>query len=77
MSTETLLRMPAVVSRVGLKRAAIYARIETGDFPQPVAIGIRAVAWPSSDIDNWIAERIGERITVSRPKQSQPEDVAR
>lgn len=60
MFHEKLLRLPEVMRRTGLKRAAIYARIREGTFPPPVKIGKRAVAWPESVIDAWIAERIAE-----------------
>lgn len=60
MIHERLLRLPEVSSQTGLKRAAIYAAIQRGLFPSPVKIGRRAVAWPQSDIDKWIADRIAE-----------------
>lgn len=54
---EELLRLPAVIRRVGLRKTAIYEKIRRAEFPKPVAIGVRARAWRSSDIDSWIAER--------------------
>jgi prophage regulatory protein len=54
---EELLRLPAVIRRVGLRKTAIYQKIRLAEFPRPVAISVRARAWRSSDIDNWIAER--------------------
>jgi hypothetical protein len=29
-----------------------------GDFPKPIKITAKAVAWPSYEIDNWILSRI-------------------
>lgn len=29
-----------------------------GDFPKPIKITAKAVAWPSNEIDNWILRRI-------------------
>ena len=29
-----------------------------GDFPKPIKITAKAVAWPSNEIDNWILSRI-------------------
>ena len=55
-----LLRRPAVEARVGLSRAWIYSAMEKGEFPRPVKIGRRAVAWPTSVIDRWIAERMAQ-----------------
>ena len=46
-----------MLARIGLARSTIYRMIEAGTFPRPVKIGQRAVAWPESDIERWIAER--------------------
>jgi prophage regulatory protein len=58
--SETILRLPQVSARVGLSRSAIYERIAEHKFPRPIALGdgFRAVGWPQSVIDTWIAERI-------------------
>ena len=52
-----ILRMPAVIERVGLSRSAIYARMTKGQFPRPLRIGARAVGWLEADIDEWLATR--------------------
>lgn len=52
-----LLRLPAVVERVGLKRAAIYNHIEAGLLPRPVKLG-RVSAWPSEEIARIVNARI-------------------
>ncbi len=39
-------------------RSAIYRQITDGDFPKPIKITAKAVAWPSNEIDNWILSRI-------------------
>ncbi len=71
MAYERLLRLPEVMDRVGLGRAWIYAAIPRGDFPPPVSISSRARAWPESDIQNWI----DDRIAASRPDR--PRDAGR
>ena len=63
MMCEKLLRLPGVMTQTGLRRAAIYSRIADGTFPSPVKIGTRAVAWPESAVQAWIAERIAEART--------------
>lgn len=55
---ERLLRLPDVEARTGLKKSAIYAGMRAGTFPHCLKLGPRASAWPSSEIDSWIAERI-------------------
>lgn len=51
------LRRPIVEAMTGLSRSSIYAMMDTGDFPRPVRIGKRAVAWPQSAIESWLANR--------------------
>jgi len=63
---EKFLRMSEVQNRVPYSRSTIYAKIQKGEFPAPIDLGARAVAWLESDIDAWIASRIGEsRAAVS------------
>lgn len=54
---EHHLRRPAVEAATGLSRSSIYALMDAGDFPRPIRIGKRAVAWPQSAIENWLASR--------------------
>ena len=56
--SENLLRLPDVLKRTGLSRASVYTRMKEGGFPKPVHIGPRAIAWPQSDIDEWVANII-------------------
>ena len=53
-----LLRLQAVRELTGLSRSTIYADPE---FPKPVKIGPRAVAWVEQEIKEWIVARIAER----------------
>lgn len=55
--TERHLRRPAVEAATGLSRSSIYDMMDKGEFPRPVRIGKRAVAWPQSAIEAWLAER--------------------
>ena len=57
---ERFLRLKAVRERVPFSRSTIYAKIRLGEFPKPVNLGARAVAWKESDIDHWIDARILE-----------------
>jgi prophage regulatory protein len=58
MGKIKILRLPEVISRVGLKRASIYQHISAGSFPKPVSLGLRAVGWLEHEIDAWLSERI-------------------
>jgi prophage regulatory protein len=69
---EELLRLPAVIRRVGLRKTAIYEKIRRAEFPKPVAIGVRARAWRASDINTWIGERASPALPVD--SQHRPTD---
>jgi prophage regulatory protein len=58
--SEKFLRMLEVQNRVPYSRSTIYAKIARGEFPAPIDLGARAVAWLESDIDEWIAARIAK-----------------
>jgi prophage regulatory protein len=55
---HTFLRLKQVKNLTGLSRSWIYAAIRRGDFPTPVSIGARAVAWTAASIARWQAQRI-------------------
>ncbi len=60
-STTTLIRRPQVEGLTALSRSRIYAMMAVGDFPKPVRLGEKSVAWVLSDIQSWIEARIAER----------------
>ncbi len=51
------LRRPAVEEITGLSRSTIYDLMSKGDFPRPVRLTGKAVAWPESAIADWLAQR--------------------
>lgn len=61
MPTEqspNLIRLPEVQRMTGLRRSMIYALAKRGDFPKPIRITERCVAWPEPAVRTWIAERM-------------------
>jgi prophage regulatory protein len=63
MSTSTpaqLYRLPEVERATGLRRSTLYELIRAGTFPAPVKLA-RLSAWPSHEVEAWIAARIAER----------------
>lgn len=52
------LRRPEVESITGLKRSSLYAKIASDEFPKPVKIGSRAVAWMLSEVMQWQESRV-------------------
>ena len=55
--TNEILRKPRVLAIIGIGNTSLYAAIKRGDFPAPVKLGVRAVGWRRSDIENWLASR--------------------
>jgi prophage regulatory protein len=57
---EFFMRRPEVSRTTGLPPSTLYARIKAGDFPRPVKLGPRTVAWRATDVQRWIAARAGQ-----------------
>ncbi len=55
---NTILRLPVVLKERGRSRSAHYLDIQQGLFTRPVQIGLRAVGWPSCEIEAINAARI-------------------
>lgn len=55
--TNQILRLPAVIAKVGLSRSSLYAAIAGGYFPKSIPLGARAVGWLEADIEAWIVQR--------------------
>ncbi len=49
-----MLKLPEVVRRTGLSRSTIYVRMNDGQFPQQVKLGVRAAAWLESEVSDYI-----------------------
>ena len=49
-----LIRLSEVMNKTGFGKAWLYRLISQNRFPQPVKIGIRAIAFIESEIDEWI-----------------------
>lgn len=54
---DRLLTRPEVESRCGIARSTIYRLMRAGEFPEPLRVGPRAVRWPASEVEDWLAER--------------------
>ena len=55
-----ILRRPAVEARTGLSRSTIYDKLAPTSarfdptFPKPIRIGLNAVGWVESELDEWL-----------------------
>jgi len=57
LQPSVFLRMPAVVHMTGLGRSTIYRLVAEENFPPPVRLAKRAVAWRRVDVETWSAGR--------------------
>ena len=55
---RSFLRLKQVRAVTGMSRSWIYEAIRRGEFPAPIPLGARAVAWDSASIAAWQAARI-------------------
>ena len=52
-----LLRLPTVLRICGISRSQLYPMVGKAEFPRPVHIGRRAVAWRERDVVEWLEAR--------------------
>ena len=54
MSIFKLLRLWQVMEITSLSKSTIYRMIRSGDFPSPLQIGSKSVAWRQIDLEKWM-----------------------
>jgi prophage regulatory protein len=52
------LRLPQVKERTGLSRSTIYLMMKNGQFPKPIKIVGKSVAWVDRDVTDWQMQRL-------------------
>lgn len=55
--SDKMLRREEVETICGLTRSTIYRLMREDKFPLPKRLGPRAVRWPYSEIEIWLATR--------------------
>jgi len=56
ISTDRIVRIRAVLVRIGLSRSTVYRKIQEGTFPQSVKLSEHASGWRESELNQWIAD---------------------
>lgn len=56
---EAMLRLPEVITLVGLSRASIYSRASQRTFPSPIKLTAHASGWRLGDVRAWLADPTG------------------
>jgi prophage regulatory protein len=49
-----------------LSKSSIYSQVQEGTFPAQIQIGVRAVAWLESDIEEWMLHRVEARNAADK-----------
>ncbi len=57
-NSPTLLRRRGIESITGLSRSTIYELIKKGQFPKPIKLTERAVAWSRADVLAWVEMKL-------------------
>lgn len=61
---KKLYRSRELKQLLGLPLSTIYDWMKRGEFPKPIKIGKRAVAWKKEDIDRWLKEKYQQKADV-------------
>ncbi|MBN8447360.1 MAG: AlpA family transcriptional regulator [Gammaproteobacteria bacterium] len=56
-----LIKLKQVMDCTGLARSTVYKFMADGQFPKPVKLGSKMVAWVESEVSAWIQERVSAR----------------
>jgi prophage regulatory protein len=59
------LRLPEVKAITGISKSSLYVLIKEKNFPAPVRLGARTVAWVRSEVREWAAERVHASRSVA------------
>ncbi len=57
----TILKLSDVKKKTGLSRSTIYERMDEGTFPRQVQLGLRAVGWLESEVEEWLENLVTKR----------------
>lgn len=55
---QTVIKLPEVLQIVKCSKAKVYSEMKKGNFPKPIKLGDRAVAWVMDDVTEWLERRI-------------------
>ena len=55
--TTRILRLPAVLARVGISRSTLYRLVQSERFPAPRRLGPNSVGWWEAEVEAWVVSR--------------------
>jgi len=59
--SSDLIRIKEVMSMTGLSMSSICTDKSKGEFPNPIQLSSRSVAWVRVDVEQWISDKINNR----------------
>ena len=57
---DILIKQHEVCRAIGCQKTRFYEMIKKGEFPKPIRLGSRSVAWLLSDVQKYIDDRVAE-----------------
>jgi len=58
MQPSDLIRIKEVMAMTGVSRTFIHKHRKDGDFPEPIHLSSKSIAWVRSSVDEWIQSKI-------------------
>jgi prophage regulatory protein len=62
-----MLRAPAVMKMTALPLSSLYELMAAGDFPKPISLSSRRVAWVRCEVEQWLRDRIAASRAPRQP----------
>ena len=59
-----LIKLKQVMDCTGLARSTVYKFMADGQFPKPVKLGSKMVAWVEGEVLGWINTKVAKRDTL-------------
>ena len=53
-----LIRLKEVMSICGMSRSSVYLAIKNGQFPSPIKLSTRSIAWLRNAVIAWVESRV-------------------
>ncbi|WP_413284191.1 AlpA family transcriptional regulator [Vibrio sp. MA40-2] len=60
-TSSRLMRLKEVIQVTGISRSSLYKYLNEGQFPPPVSLGARSIAWVDHEIQAWITTKMNHR----------------
>jgi prophage regulatory protein len=58
-ASKQALRLPQVLSKIGISRSHLYRMVLSGQFPKSIKLSERTVVWNEAEIDQWLENKFG------------------